>query len=219
MRTIILLFVFISQVAFAQLTIDDARQKLVTQYHIGASTYFADFVGHAGYGAVCILTADGGAAAFGDGDEGTMVYKLKKEGTMQFKKKITPKGDEMECQAVVEDKAGNLYLYMLVYDHAKYRGGNERVICISKAGVILWDKYLGAFSSVNNPIVSWIRKADDGTVAMRGHIAPVKAEEGKDPVYKFWDATINSKGVVIAKIGDVIDWAKPEWQKKFKPEN
>ena len=91
------------------------------------------------------------------------------------------------------------------------------MICFNKTGTQLWDKYLGVFASVNNPTVSWIQTGENGLL-MRGQIAPAKPEEGKDPVSKFWDASINSRGVVTAKIGDVIDWAKPEWQAKFKPE-
>lgn len=215
-----LLIVLLStQVTFAQLSLESAQEKTVRKYHIGASTYFDAFVGHQGYGAIVILTGDGGAAAFGDGDEGTMLVKLDKSGTEKFKRKISHKGDEMEPQAVSEDKLGNLYLFMLVYDHTKYRGGNERVVCYSKTGTLLWDKYLGVFSAINNPTVSWIRTADNGTLSLRGHIAPVKPAEGKDPEYHFWDASINSKGVVTKKVGEVIDWSKPEWQAKFKPEN
>ena len=213
-----MLILLVCNTAFGQLAYEDARQKTVTEYHIGASTYFDDFAGHPGYGAIVILTSDGGAAAFGDGDEGTMLLKITKTGAEQFKKKISLKGDEMETQAVAEDKSGNLYLYMLVYDHAKYQGGNERIVCFNKAGMLLWDKYIGKFSSVNNPTVSWIR-TQDGVVSMRGHIAPVKPLEGQDPVYHFWESTIDSKGVMSQKVGDVIDWSKPEWQQKFKPEN
>lgn len=217
MRTLVVLLLS-TQVSVAQLTLDVAREKTVRKYHLGASTYFEAFVGHPGYGAIVILTGDGGSAAFGDGDEGTMLLKLDKTGVEKFKKKISMKGDEMEPQAVAEDKAGNLYVFMLVYDHAKYRGGNERVMCYSKVGTLLWDKYLGVFSGINNPVVSWIRTADNG-LSLRGHIAPTKPAEGKDPEYRFWDASINSKAVVTKKIGDVIDWSKPEWQEKFKPEN
>ena len=148
-----------------------------------------------------------------------MLVKLDRNGAEKLKKKVSHKGDEMEPQAVAEDKAGNLYLFMLVNDNTKYRGGTERVVCYSKAGTLMWDKYLGAFSMINNPTVSWIRIADNGTIAMRGHMASTKPPEGKDPEYHFWDASINAKGVVTKKLGDVIDWSKPEWQAKFRPEN
>ncbi|MBL7866100.1 MAG: hypothetical protein JNK10_14560 [Cyclobacteriaceae bacterium] len=211
MKTALFMILF-CHTAFAQLSLEAAKEKTVSKYHIGASTYFDGFVGHAGYGAIVILTADGGAASFCDGDEGTVLVKLTKSGMEQFKKKVTHKGDEMEPQAVAEDKAGNLYLFMLVYDHTKYRGGNERVVCYNKAGTLLWDKYIGKFSAINNPIVSWVRTGQGGGLELRGHIATEKPEEGKDPVYRFWEATLNSKDLVTPRIGDAIDWAKSEWQ-------
>ncbi|MBS1543554.1 MAG: hypothetical protein JST14_07980 [Bacteroidetes bacterium] len=218
MKALLISFLLLAHTVSAQLTIEAANEKTVRKYHIGASTYFDAFVGHKGYGAVVILTADGGAAAFGDGDEGTMLVRLDKNGVELWKRKVTHKGNEMEPQAVAEDKTGNFYLFMLVYDNTKYRGGCERVVCFNKTGTQLWDKYLGVFALMNNPTVSWIRTADNGTIAMRGHIVTEKPAEGKDPAYHFWEANLNSKGVLTQKSGDIIDWSKPEWQSKFKPE-
>ena len=218
MKTLLILLLLLANTVSAQLTMEAANEKTVRKYHIGASTYFDAFVGHKGYGAVVILTDDGGAAAFGDGDEGTMLVRLDKNGGELWKRKLTHKGNEMEPQAVAEDKAGNFYLFMLVYDNTKYRGGCERVVAFNKAGIQLWDKYLGVFALMNNPTVSWIRTADNGTIAMRGHIVTEKPAEGKDPAYHFWEANLNSKGALTQKSGDVIDWSKPEWQNRFKPE-
>ena len=205
--------------SFAQLPLDQVQEKTVQKYHLGASTYFTDFIGHRGYGALVILTNDGGGAAFGSGDNGNELVKINKSGTEQWKRKVVSKGDEMEIQGVVEDKAGNFYLFMLVYDNAKYRGGTERVVCVNKAGMILWDKYIGQFAMVNNPTVSWIRTGVDGRINLRGHIVKAAPPQGKDPSYSFWEATIDSKGQVVAKTGDVIDWGNPEWKLKFQPEN
>jgi hypothetical protein len=218
MKYALFLLVLLPSLGFAQLNIDQVRELTVQKYHLGSSTYFSDFVGHPGYGAIAILTNDGGGAAFGDGDEGVMLVRITKAGAEQWKRKVTSKGDEMETQAVAEDKAGNFYLFMLVYNHAKYQGGAERVVCYSKAGTLLWDKYLGPFALVNNPTVSWIQSVADGRIALRGHIVNQPPAEGKDPIYHFWEATINSKGFVTQKSGDAIDWAKDEWKKKFKPE-
>ena len=46
-----------------------------------------------------------------------------------------------------------------------------------------------------------------------------KPVQGKDPVYRYWEGWIDSKGVYTQKTGDVIDWAKKEWQKLYDPEN
>lgn len=92
MKSLALALLLGTQCCFAQLTIDQAKEKTVQRYHIGASTYVDGFVGHPGYGAIVILTADGGAAAFGDGDEGTVLVKLTGEGTEKFKKESGAEG-------------------------------------------------------------------------------------------------------------------------------
>lgn len=218
MKHLFVIPLFIASTAFGQLTIEAARDSLVTKYHIGASTYLDQFEGHAGYGAVVILTTDGGAAAFGDGDEGLILYKLDKTGKMQWKRKISRKGEEMEPQCVVQDSKGNFYTFTLVYGLSSYRGGCERVVYVTKAGAIGWDKMIGSCLLVNNPTVSYTRTLKDGRVAIRGHVATKKPAEGKDPEYHFWEGWIGSNGVLTQKVGDIIDWKDEKWKKLFAPE-
>lgn len=208
----------VSAASFGQLTIKQAQDSLVTKYHIGASTYFEEFVGHAGYGALVIITADGGAAAFGDGDEGTMLYKTDKSGKVQWKRQVSPKGTEQEPQCVVQDNKGNFYVIMLVYGTTKYRGGCQRIVLINKSGVIGWDKYIGSCQMVNSPTISYARTLPDGRVALRGQIVTKAPPADKDPTYNFWEGWINSAGVLTQKVGGVIDWKNEEWKKFFKPE-
>ncbi|HWA32888.1 MAG TPA: hypothetical protein VG737_02105 [Cyclobacteriaceae bacterium] len=210
--------VMIASNTTAQMTIDAARDSLVRKYHIGASTYLDQFVGHAGYGAVVITTSDGGAAAFGDGDEGLNLYKLDKTGKLQWKKKIARKGTEMEPQCVVQDSKGNFYLFSLVYGLTSYRGGCERIVYVSKAGTLGFDKQIGTCQMINSPTVSYTRTLQDGRVAIRGHVATEKPAEGKDPVYHYWEAWINSTGTLTQKVGDVLDWSDEKWKKLFAPE-
>jgi len=216
-RLLIILFLTSSN-AFGQITIEAAQDSLVRKYHIGASTYLEQFVGHPGYGAIVILTTDGGAAAFGDGDEGLMLYKLDKTGKLQWKRKVPRKGTELEPQCVVQDNKGNFYSFSLVYGLTGYRGGCERVVFVNKAGVIGWDKQIGSCLLVNSPTVSYTRTLQDGRVAIRGHVANQKPAEGKDPAYHYWEAWIGSTGVLAQKVGDVIDWKNEDWKKLFAPE-
>lgn len=218
MKNLIVIFMLVSTTAFGQLTIESAQQTLVTQYHIGGSTYLEQFVGHPGYGALVILTNDGGAAAFGSGDEGTMIYKADKTGKIQWKKKITDKGTEMETQGVAQDSKGNFYTIMLVYGAGTYRGGCERIVYVSKTGIVGWDKYIGTCGLANSPTVSYIHSLPDGRISLRGHIVIKKPEEGKDPTYNYWEGWINSTGVMTQKIGAVIDWKDESWKKLFAPE-
>jgi len=182
MKRILLFLSLISFNAIGQMTIEAAQDSLVRKYHIGASTYLEQFVGHRGYGALVILTADGGAAAFGDGDEGLMLYKLDKAGKLQWKRKIARKGSELEPQCVVQDNKGNFYAFSLVYGLSGYRGGCERIVFVNKSGVVGWDKQIGSCQLVSSPTVSYTRTLDDGRVAIRGHIVTDKPAEGKDPV-------------------------------------
>ena len=218
MRHLIVILLFISPMASAQITIDIVQDSAVSKYHIGSYSYHDEFIGHPGYGAPQILTADGGGAAFGDGDEGTMLVKLDKTGKQQWKQIIKPIGDDLESQSVVEGKNGNFYVFQLVYDNTKYRGGCERVLCLNKSGIVVWDKYIGSFSLINNPIISYIKSLPDGRIYLRGHVVIKAPPAGKDPEYHFWEGWLNSEGALTQKAGEVIDWENPEWQKRFKPE-
>lgn len=147
-----------------------------------------------------------------------MIVKLDKNGKVQWKRTIQPKGDEMESQSVVQDKNGNYFVCILVYDNTKYRGGCERVICLNKAGVILWDKFIGTFTLLNNPTIGYLRALGDGRIALRGQVVKQTPPKGEDPKYLFWEGWINGKGLLTQKTGEVIDWKSPEWQKFFKPD-
>jgi len=215
---VLVLFILITSSAYCQLTMEVASDSAVRKYHIGSYSYHEQFKGHKGYGAPLILTADGGGAAFGDGDEGSMIVKLDKSGKVQWKKTIQPKGDEMESQSIVQDKNGNYYVFILVYDQTKYRGGCERVVMLSKTGAPLWDKFIGSCQLINNPIVSYIRALNDGRIYLRGHIVKEKPAEGKDPTYRFWEGWLTTKGALVQQSGDIIDWKNQDWKKRFSPE-
>lgn len=218
MKTLSLAFLLGNIAAYSQLTLPTASDSAIRKYHVSSYSYLEQFKGHPGYGAPLILTSDGGAAAFGDGDLGAMLVKFDKTGKESWKRIIPVKGTEMESQSVAEDKAGNYYGFILVYDETKYRGGSERMVCMNKAGVIVWDKFIGAFSQINNPTVSYIRSLDDGRIYLRGHVALKSPPKGEDPKYHFWEAWINSKGTLTQQTGDIIDWSKPEWKKRFSPD-
>jgi len=174
---------------------------------------------HPGYGARVILTTDGAAAGFGDGDNGLELIKLDKNGKVQWRKKIKKQFEETEAQCVVQDNAGNYYVFMLNYNPNGYRGGAERVICFNKSGILLWDKILGTYTLLNRPTVSYVHMLKDGGIEMRGHVAKEKPLPGKDPVLHYWQGWFHSIGVLTEKRGEIIDWKNEEQQKKFKPEN
>ena len=219
MRYLTFATLLFSTATYGQLTVDVVKEKAVIKYHIGTYSYHEQFIGHNSYGAPLILTSDGGGAAFGDGDEGIMLVKLDKDGKEQLKRIIKPKGNETESQSVAQDKNGNYYLFMLTYDETKYRGGCERVVCLSKAGAILWDKFIGSCNLVNNPTVSYIRALSDGRIALRGHVVKETPPEGKDPTYYYWEGWLDKTGKLTQKTGPLIDWKKQEeWQSRLKPE-
>jgi hypothetical protein len=217
MRYLLMLVFFLNLTAYGQLTVNQAQDSL-QKFHLGTSTYFTDFLAHPGYGASVILTRDGGAVGFGDGDNGLELIKLDKKGAIQWRKGIKRRFESIEPQCVAQDSLGKLYVFILNYNPAGYRGGSEQVICFSKTGTQLWDKMLGPYTLLNNPTVSYVRTLKDGRIEMRGHVVREKPLPEKDPVYRYWQGWYDSKGVLTVKTGDVIDWANPEWMKKFKPE-
>ena len=180
MKNLWIVALFMTSWVQGQITADAARDS-VRKYHIASYSYHEAFIGKKDYGSPLILTADGGAAVFGDGDEGTMLVKLDKTGKVVWKKILSAKGEEAESQSVVQDKLGNYFVFQLVYGTTAYRGGRERVALYNKAGVILWDKYIGSGLQVNNPIVSYIKSLSDGRIYLRGHIVLKAPAEGKDP--------------------------------------
>jgi hypothetical protein len=189
--------------------------KIITQpYHLGYSTYFSPFEGKAGYGGPFVITTDGGAAAFGD----NVLYKFSRSGKEVWQRTIKVPFTEMESQCVAEDTKGNLYVFMLSYDHKRYRGGSERVLAYGKTGNLLFDKTLGAYTLMNNPTVSYVKTLADGRIYMRGQVVTKKPIPDKDPEYQFWEGWINNKGLLTQKAGGVIDWSNQEWQKWFAPE-
>lgn len=220
MKTLILL-ITIPSIAFGQMSIKNAR-NLVSVYRVGSYSYHEEFIGHKSYGAPVILTADGGAAVFGGwaDEKGScgLLAKVDKNGKEQWKQIVRPQFDDIETQSVVEDKAGNIYVFLLSYDHKKYRGGTERVLCYDKTGKLVWDKTMGTYDVMNSPTVSYIRALPDGRVELRGHVVTDKPEENKDPIYREWDGWLDNKGNLKEKVGEVIVWSKGEWQKRLKPE-
>ncbi len=217
MRYTVIIFFLVNIQAYSQLTFQQAQDSL-RKYRLGTSTYFDEFEGHDSYGARINLTKDGGAVGFGDGDNGLELIKLDKTGNVQWRKSIKKLYDETEAQCVALDNLGNFYCFMLTYNSKVYRGGSERLVCFSNKGVLLWEKMLGPFATVNNPTVSYVRTLNDGRIEMRGHIVKEKPLPGKDPSYHFWQGWYNSKGILTTKTGDIIDWKNPDWKLKFKPE-
>ncbi|HEY3430828.1 MAG TPA: hypothetical protein VGK39_09135 [Cyclobacteriaceae bacterium] len=219
MKYLIIAFVLSSLIVNAQLTSQVANDSAVTKYHIGQYSYHAEFINHKSYGAPLIFTANGGGAVFGDGDEGSMLVRLDKTGKTLWKKTISPKGEEMESQSVVEDKLGNFYVFILVHGLSEHRGGCERVVMLNKVGTIVWDKFIGTCQQLNNPTVDYIKALPDGRISMRGHVVKTKPPEGQDPTYVLWEGWLDKTGKLTQKTGQVIDWKKQEeWKALFKPQ-
>lgn len=217
MKPLLCFLLLVNVSAFGQLTFTQAQDSL-RKYHLGVSTYFADFLGHASYGAGVNLTKDGGAVGFGDGDNGLELIRLTKTGKVLWRKGMKKQFEEVEAQCIAQDSLGNFYVFMLNYNPNWYRGGSERVVCFNSKGLQLWDKMLGNYTLLNNPVVSYVRTVDSGRIEMRGHVVTEKPLPGKDPSYHYWQGWYNSKGILKTKAGDIIDWSNPQWMKKFKPE-
>ena len=212
MKKIGFVLVFVWTHSLGQLSMDSLK-NIVQPLHLGYSTYFSAFAGKEGYGGPYILTKDGGGAAFGD----NVVYKFDNKGKQLWKKAIKDRFEEMETQVIAEDSKGNLYAFMLEYNTKVYRGGTERVLCYDRTGKLLWDKLIGKYAGLNNPIVSYVKPTADDRIYMRGHVAKEKKANG-DPKYLYWEGWYDATGKLSQTSGEEIDWAKDEWQKKFKPE-
>ena len=221
MKYLIFILILICSTAYGQLTIPEAR-KIFYSYKLGSYDYHEQFIGHAGFGAPYILTADGGAAFFGGSGDSTGSYglavKIDKAGNEEWQQIIRQQFDEMETQSIVQDKAGNYYVFLLSYDNKRYRGGSERILYLDKTGKVVWDKTIGAYTLMNNPTISYIKALDDGRISLRGHICTEKPKPDKDPDYRYWEGWIDNKGNLTQKTGQLIVWENQDWQKLFSPE-
>jgi len=221
LKTAVVVLLAFDSIVFGQLSIEEARNA-THKMRLGSYSYHEEFIGKQGYGAPVILTRDGGAAAFGGGEENGkacgLLVKMDTNANEAWRKAVFPQFDELETQSVIQDTNGNLYVFMLSYDGKRYRGGSERILCFDKDGGILWDKTLGAYTLMNNPVISYIHLDKNGKIALRGHVVKDKPVKGKDPVYRFWQGWINSKGELEQKTGDIIDWTNQDWKKLFAPE-
>ena len=225
MKLLVIIILGFSSISFSQLTLEQANDSL-RKYQIGSYSYHETFSAFKGYGAPVILTTDGGATAFGswydekEFGECALLLKLDSTGTEEWKSIVPIKANyisETEPQSVVQDALGNYFVFMLMYSKEGYSGGAERVMMFDKTGKKVWDIMLSKFTLLNNPTISYIRSMD-GKIYLRGHIVTEKQVEGQDPVYRFWEGWIDTKGVLTQKAGDVIHWEDQTWQDLYKPE-
>ena len=221
MRHIFTVFLFCSFNSIAQLT-DEKAAELSRNYEVYAYSYFQGFEGKSGYASSVVLTRDGGCAFLGDwyeeNDHGPLLIKLDAEGKEQWKIKLKGGYEESESQGIVEDAAGNIFAFALVYSSSGYRGGCERVMCVSPSGELNWDKLIGTFTLVDRPTFSYIHSDANGKIELRGHIVKEKPAEGKDPDYYYWSAWLDSKGSIEEQTGKLIDWANDNWQQWYQAE-
>lgn len=221
MPKFLLLLFLISATASGQMSIDSAR-KIVKPYYISSYSYHQPFIGKKGYGAPVILTADGGAAVYGDSGDSTgnfgLLVRIGKDGKELWKQKIKAQFTEIESQSVAEDSKENLFVFLLSYDEKRYRGGTQRVLCYSKNGKLIWDKTIGNYTLINSPTISYIKSLSDGRIYLRGHVVADKPIAGKDPVYRYWEGWLDATGRYTQKTGDPIDWKDTKWMKLFGPE-
>lgn len=201
--------------AHTQISIDQA--KLAAQgLHLGSYSYHEVFIGHANYGAPVILTDDGGAALFGAGESeegsGALLVKLNSAGEEEWSTLITTTDEEMEPQSVIQNAGGDYFVFMLVYNSEKYRGGCQRMVKLDAQGNLLWDKMVGEFTLLNNPTIGRIMKLSDGSIQLRGQVVIDEPVEGHDPQYRFWEAMLSWEGQLKQEVGGVIDWKQDDWK-------
>lgn len=221
MKSLFTILFFSSFVSFCQMTYEKASE-LSRNYEIYAYSYFEGFAGKPGYAAAVILTSDGGCAFLGDWyeneDSGPLLIKLDSAGNEQWKTKLKGGYEESESQGIVQDVNGNFYVFSLVYSSSGYRGGCERVMCVSASGAMTWDKLIGKFTLVNRPTFSYIRSNENGKIELRGHIVKDEPAEGKDPDYYYWSAWLNQDGSLEQTTEQLINWETDKWQDWYKAE-
>ena len=184
-RYIVFMLILIPYAGIGQMVISDVKEAGMA-YNLHSYSDHQQFEGHTGYAAPIFLTADGGAAFFGDLAGSVNIIKLASGGQLGWNVPIRAKFNVMETKSIIQDNDGNYYAFVLSYNYAKYRGSTERIISLTKDGNMLCDIKLGDYELENNPHCSYIRLADNGQLELRGHIVVEPKKEGADPEYHFW---------------------------------
>lgn len=221
MKSFFTVFFLTTFISFGQMTYEKASE-LSRKYEVYAYSYFEGFAGKPGYAAAVILTHDGGCAFLGEWYEGEnhgpLLIKLDSAGNEQWQTKLKGSYDESESQGIVQDSNGNFYVFALVYSNSGYRGGCERVMCVSAKGTLIWDNLIGKFTLVNRPTFSYIHADENGKIELRGHIVKETPAEGKDPDSYYWSAWLNADGSMEQTTGQLINWETDKWQDWYKAE-
>ena len=188
-------------------------------YEVGQYSYHTKFIGYNGYAAPIIQTRDVGVLIFGDSggesDKKAFLFKVDKQGKQEWMRAFEPRHSAMEAQSVLEDANGQIFVFILSYNYAIYRGGTERIVCLDRNGNTKWNKLAGKYAKEENPHFSYIELLDDVRIYMQGHFVPGKGGSEKNS-YHYMECWIEKDGELSLKIGPLIEDWKP-WLEKFKP--
>ena len=201
---ILLLLSIMCSTGHTQLTIKDGEQW-AKEHGIILSPKFEVDMGVEGHAAPIVRSRDGGLVIIGDYQEvntkGVKIVMLDDKGNIVFTHFFGPFLDNLEAQAVIEDRTGHFYAIMETHDKKVDSDTRERVVKFDHSGKISWDIALEQKENHYHRHCNTITLAEDGKhLNMKGTVQPDKTAIANKEHYK-WTATLDDRGILKQSVG------------------
>ena len=190
--------------AYAQLSLKDG-EAWAKEHNLTLSANYEVDMGVAGHAAPIIATRDGGLAIIGDYKEvntqGVKIVMLDDKKNIIFTHFFGPFLDNLEAQAILEDRTGHFYAIMETHNKKMDSDTRERVVKIDHGGKIAWDIALEQKDNHYHRHCNTITLDPDGKhINMKGTVQPDKTAIANKEHYK-WTAVLDDRGILKQTVG------------------
>jgi hypothetical protein len=204
---ILALLTFTTLSSFAGLTIEDGK-AWAKEHNMKLSEKFEVDMGEKDHAAPVIVTRDGGLAIIGDytevGTKGVKVVMLNAKKEIIFSHFFGPYMDNLEAQAILEDRTGHFYAIMETHDKKDDSDTRERVVKFDHDGKIAWDIALEQKENHYHRHCNTITLNEDGKhVDFKGTVQPDKTAIENKEHYK-WTGKLDAKGSLKHEVGEKL---------------
>lgn len=189
------------------LTIEDGKAWAEEHGYILSAKFEAD-MGVQNHAAPVIVTRDRGLAIIGDftidNTKGVKVVVMNENKQIVFAHFFGPNKDNLEAQAIIEDRTGHYYAIMETHDKSDESDTRERVVKFDHYGHIQWDIALEQKEHHYHRHCNTITLNEDGKhLDIVGTVQPDKTAIANKEHYR-WTATLDGNGKLTHEIGEKL---------------
>jgi len=193
--------------SFATLTVEDGK-TWASEHNLKLSEKFEVDMGVKDHAAPVIVTRDGGLAIIGDytevGTKGVKIVMLNDKKEIIFSHFFGPYMDNLEAQAVIEDRTGHFYAVMETHDKSDDSDTRERVVKFDHDGKIEWDIALEQKENHYHRHCNTITLNEDGKhIDFKGTVQPDKTAIANKEHYR-WNGKLDAKGTLKHEVGEKL---------------